>query len=154
MRVSRCLDYLKDCEYQLLGRFELGPISMSDTFMMSMDQTFTAIIFDCDGTLVDSAGAHLTAYNVALAHSGMAMSWDWYSSRLGIPARNLLSNFCCEQKLNLLLNDLVEAYDLAFRRELASIQEITAVANIARAYLGKVPLLLRQTGHTVTWKRA
>lgn len=119
---------------------------MPDEFLLNMDQSFAAIIFDCDGTLVDSAGAHLAAYNVALAQSGVPMSWNWYSSRLGIPARDLLSNFCAEQKLDLHADDLVRTYDLAFRRELASVQEITEVANIARAFRGKVPLAVASNG--------
>ncbi len=30
----------------------------------ALDEPFAALIFDCDGTLVDTARAHLAAYNV------------------------------------------------------------------------------------------
>lgn len=112
----------------------------------SLQQPFEAILFDCDGTLVDSAGAHLAAYNVALEPRGVTMPWDWYSTRLGIPARDLLALFAAERQIDLLLDEMVRAYDLAFRRELACVREVTVVADIARAYSGKVPLAVASNG--------
>ena len=119
---------------------------MAEAFTIGAEPSFQAIIFDCDGTLVDSAAAHLSAYNVALGPDAPSMSWDWYSTRLGIPARELLSQFSSEHKLNIALDDLVRTYDVAFKRDLASIQEITVIADIARAYLGKVPLAVASNG--------
>lgn len=114
--------------------------------MFSLDGPFAAIIFDCDGTLVDSAGAHLAAYNVALAPGGITMSWPWYSTRLGIPARDLLALFAVEREIDIPLDKMVRTYDLAFRRELANVREIPAVADIARAYFGKVLLAVASNG--------
>ena len=39
------------------------------------------LIFDCDGTLVDTAPLHYHALQVALATQGLAMDGGWYFER-------------------------------------------------------------------------
>jgi Haloacid dehalogenase-like hydrolase len=84
----------------LTNNVVVGQISLSFcsliTLPVSPDESCVALIFDCDGTLVDSAQVHLAGYNAALAEYGKVMLWDWYSSRLGIPARDLLLIFAEE----------------------------------------------------------
>ena len=42
-----------------------------------IDGTFSALIFDCDGTLVDSAPAHLRSIQQALKPLGLAITPEW-----------------------------------------------------------------------------
>jgi beta-phosphoglucomutase-like phosphatase (HAD superfamily) len=97
-------------------------------FQFSPDESCAALIFDCDGTLVDSAPVHLAGYNAGLAEYGKLMSWDWYSSRLGIPARDLLLIFAKEFEIRLNIERAMTIYATAFHENLSLISEVTLVA--------------------------
>jgi beta-phosphoglucomutase-like phosphatase (HAD superfamily) len=42
------------------------------------------VIFDCDGTLVDSSDLHLRSFQSALRAQGHDMDRDWYHARTGL----------------------------------------------------------------------
>ncbi|GAA4557694.1 HAD family hydrolase [Planotetraspora kaengkrachanensis] len=52
---------------------------------------YSALIFDCDGTLVDSGPAHEKAWRQALADRGVELDPDWYRERTGLSADVLLA---------------------------------------------------------------
>ena len=54
---------------------------------------FDAIIFDCDGTLVDTAPTHFIAYREAFGSMGISVNWDWYESLLGLTPESLLDRY-------------------------------------------------------------
>ena len=49
-----------------------------------LEAGFAGVIFDCDGTLVDSASAHLRAMQQAAARQGTHMDRHWYEERGGL----------------------------------------------------------------------
>ena len=112
------------------------------------DEKCAALIFDCDGTLVDSAQVHLAGYNAALAEYQKVMSWDWYSARLGITARDLLLVFATEFGVDLNIDRAMTIYGNAFHENLTLIHEVVLVADIARAYRGKLPMAVASNGNS------
>lgn len=52
-----------------------------------------AVIFDCDGTLVDSADAHFHSMQDAAEAQGLSMDRSWYNQRRGLSRMSLLSEF-------------------------------------------------------------
>jgi beta-phosphoglucomutase-like phosphatase (HAD superfamily) len=112
----------------------------------SLDEPFGALIFDCDGTLVDTARAHLAAYNAVLAKTREEMSWQWYQSRLGMPAHELLLELFEERQLELAIEEAVAGHARAYQASFDQMREITAVAEVARAYHGKVPMAVASNG--------
>ncbi len=114
--------------------------------LFRLDPPFSALIFDCDGTLVDTARAHLAAYNAALAGAHIEMPWSWYSSRLGVPARELLVEFATGHRLSLDIAQATAAHARAYAESFAAMREVPAVAAVARAWHGKVPLAVASNG--------
>lgn len=53
----------------------------------------SAVIFDCDGTLVHSSDAHLGAMQDAAAAQGFAMAQEWYQQRTGLDRETLFREF-------------------------------------------------------------
>ena len=54
---------------------------------------FSAVIFDCDGTLVESSAAHMKSMQAAAREQGVEMSEEWYLARTGLDRASLLLEF-------------------------------------------------------------
>jgi beta-phosphoglucomutase-like phosphatase (HAD superfamily) len=101
---------------------------------------FKALIFDCDGTLVLSAGLHFAAFSQALARQGAVMDAAWYGQRTGLARRDLLAE---------LREDFFPALDLvqAVRDSIDATGALAAtclpnppVVALARRWFGLVPM--------------
>lgn len=115
-------------------------------FQFVPDESCFALIFDCDGTLVDTTRVHLAGYNSALLEYEKKMPWEWYSTRLGIPARELLLSFAAELGINLEIDRAMEIYARTFHERLALVSEIALVSNLARTYCGRLPMAVASNG--------
>jgi beta-phosphoglucomutase-like phosphatase (HAD superfamily) len=52
--------------------------------------TAQALLFDCDGTLVNSAATWARAWAAALAEHGVRITPDWYRTRAGLSPGDLV----------------------------------------------------------------
>ena len=105
---------------------------------------FDAVIFDCDGTLVDSMPAHFEAWCDALSlfGAGGVLPEDVFFAMGGRPSRDIVME----------INDLYgfrldpEAIALAKRdayfKRLASVSLIDEVATFAQSLRGRVPMAI------------
>lgn len=114
--------------------------------LIQPDETFSALLFDCDGTLVDTAPSHLFAYNHALRQVGLEMSEGFYLPRFGLAPQDLLSEFGAMNNQVLDLDDVIGVYSAAYQADLSRLREIPLVAEIARAYHGRVPMAVVSNG--------
>jgi beta-phosphoglucomutase-like phosphatase (HAD superfamily) len=109
--------------------------------------TFDALVFDCDGTLVDSAGAHLHSIQVALSPLGLSMAPEWYSTRHGLGPDDLLDAYETDFKIqSLVREDFYGRVNEAFLANLHLIQEIKIVTDVARKWFGRVPMAVASNG--------
>ncbi|WP_299733398.1 HAD family phosphatase [uncultured Tateyamaria sp.] len=56
-------------------------------------EKFDAVIFDCDGTLIDSADVHLQCLMAGTQDQGHEMSPEWYAARNGLDRISLFDAF-------------------------------------------------------------
>ena len=54
---------------------------------------YAAIIFDCDGTLVNSGEGHFRAFQAAVQAQGCRMDRAWYNARTGLDRKSTLDAF-------------------------------------------------------------
>lgn len=109
--------------------------------------TFDALIFDCDGTLVDSAPAHLYSIQRALSPLGLTMTPEWYGTRHGLGPDDLLDAYEADFKVeSLVREDFYERVNEAFLANLHLIQEIKIVTDVARRWFGTVPMAVASNG--------
>ncbi len=121
---------------------------------MSIDlpQPFSALIFDCDGTLVNTAPAHLAAVRQAIQPQGHTMPTEWYMERAGLTPDALLDSL--EQEAEALGNPVTPldratifaTYNDFFQESLHHLREVEEVASLARKWHGKVPLSVASNG--------
>ena len=118
---------------------------------LSLPTPFSALIFDCDGTLVDTAPAHFFAITEALKLQGHTMDRDWYMARAGLTPDALLDAqeaavAAAGKVLPLNRNTVFATYNDHFRAGLPLLREVAAVAALARAWHGKVPMSVASNG--------
>ena len=105
-----------------------------------------ALIFDCDGTLVDSAPVYLRAWACGLASSGKTLDEAWYRERYGFSEQVLMQAF--EQAHGIALNyaSVAQRMRKAYLENIGALVEYPAVTAIARREYGRIPLAVASGG--------
>lgn len=112
-----------------------------------VEGTFDALIFDCDGTLIDTATAHLSALRVGLAEHGLTMTDEFYYPRSGLTPRALFDDY--EREIvgaPVQRAEVLARYAVSFKERLDLLKEISVVAEVARAWNGHVPMAVGSNG--------
>jgi len=109
---------------------------------------FDAVIFDCDGTLVDSMPAHFDAWCEALAlyGAGGIFKEDVFMAMGGRPTRDIVVELNDEYDLRLDPEAVAFAKREAFLKRLKTITLIDEVADFASSLRGKVPMAIASGG--------
>lgn len=109
---------------------------------------FDAVIFDCDGTLVDSMPAHFDAWCEALSlyGAGGVFKEDVFLAMGGRPTRDIVVELNDEYDLHLNPEAVALAKREAFLKRLGSITLIDEVAAFAESLRGKVPMAIASGG--------
>jgi beta-phosphoglucomutase-like phosphatase (HAD superfamily) len=109
--------------------------------------SFDALIFDCDGTLIDTAPAHYRSLQTALRQNNRDMPADWYFNRVGLTPLALLNSFEAEfGMLPIPQSALLRIYTNAYQQHMGDLREITLVADLARQWHGRVPMAVASNG--------
>nr|WP_294517161.1 HAD family phosphatase [uncultured Rhodopila sp.] len=105
-----------------------------------------AIIFDCDGTLVNTPPIYARAWMAGLRCSGRAITAEWYLARAGMSEYVLMDAFEAETGLRLDRQQVVATMRAVFFEALPELQEIAAVTRIARDKHGRLPMAVASGG--------
>ncbi len=105
---------------------------------------FDAVIFDCDGTLVDSMPAHFEAWCEALTlyGSGGVFKEDVFLAMGGRPTLDIVAEINDEYDLRLNPEAVAFAKREAFLRRLHTLALIDEVAAYAKSLRGKIPMAI------------
>lgn len=109
-------------------------------------EPFNALIFDCDGTLADTMPTHVKAWVASYKAFGIDIAEGPFFAMGGLPNRAIIETLNAEHGYTL---DVARTQDEKERRFLAMLHmvtEIEAVADIARAYHGRVPIAVASSG--------
>jgi beta-phosphoglucomutase-like phosphatase (HAD superfamily) len=109
---------------------------------------FDAVIFDCDGTLVDSMPAHFEAWCEALAlyGAGGIFKEDVFFAMGGRPTLDIVVELNDEYNLKLDPAAVALAKRAAFLKRLSTITLIEEVASFADSLRGKIPMAIATGG--------
>ncbi|MGJ8656856.1 MAG: HAD family hydrolase [Akkermansiaceae bacterium] len=116
------------------------------------DGSFEAVIFDLDGTLVDSMPAHFQAWREALAQFNVpkdVFPEDVFYSMGGRPTKDIVVELNGEFGLNIDPTDVALAKREAFMNLLDKVEINEDVVNYARSMRGKVPMAIATGGTRV-----
>ena len=109
---------------------------------------FDAVIFDCDGTLVDSMPAHFEAWCEALSMHGAGgiFKEDVFMAMGGRPTRDIVVEINDEYDLRLDPEAVAFAKREAFLKRIHSLTLIDEIAAFAESLRGKMPLAVASGG--------
>ncbi len=112
------------------------------------DSGFEAVIFDCDGTLVDSMPAHFDAWCEALAlyGAGGVFKEDVFFAMGGRPTLDIVVELNDEYDLKLDPAAVAFAKREAFLKRLNMVTLIEEVAAFAESLRGKMPMAIATGG--------
>ena len=109
-------------------------------------EPFSALIFDCDGTLADTMPTHYRAWSAALSALGAEFKESQFYAMGGMPTATIIQALNDEYGYTLEVESTHHDKEQRYLTLLHQVTEIKAVADIARAYHGKVPMAVASGG--------
>ncbi|GAA5481859.1 HAD family hydrolase [Haloferula sargassicola] len=113
------------------------------------------IVFDCDGTLVNSMPAHFEAWCEALAFYGAANVFqeDVFYAMGGRPTKDIVVQLNGDYGLRLSPEAVAMKKREAFLNRLSQVDEIVEVVEFARACRGRIPMAVATGGTRMVIER-
>jgi HAD superfamily hydrolase (TIGR01509 family) len=104
------------------------------------------LIFDCDGTLVDSMPLHMKAWEHAITSRGEAWDYPFFFSKKGTPEERIVVLYNEHFKMNLDPKDTVKTKHEFFRSHISEFKPIPHVIAVVKKYRGKLPMAVASGG--------
>ncbi len=107
---------------------------------------YRALIFDCDGTLADTAPFHFRSLQEAFRKQGLPIEESWYRERVGLSRTPLLRAY--EQQFGVSIDWAATEVDSekSFAELVHGVREFPLVASIAREHKGRMPMAVASGG--------
>lgn len=110
--------------------------------LKQLDRQFDALIFDCDGTLVDTMPTHFVAWREALQRYGLDHLFpeDRFYQWGGVSATVVVERLAQEAGKTVDAAAIADEKERLFHDMLETIKPIEVDVELARAYHGRLPL--------------
>lgn len=105
-----------------------------------------ALIFDCDGTLVDSAPLYTLAWTAGLALSQCTMDAQWYRDRYGLSEHVLMDEFEHMHGITLNREAVIACMRQTYLENLEILGDMPGMSEIVHREHGRVPLAVASGG--------
>ncbi|MBB2200674.1 HAD family hydrolase [Gluconacetobacter tumulisoli] len=109
-------------------------------------ENVAGLIFDCDGTLVNTPPIYARAWEKGFAESGVRMPAEWFMARAGMSDHVLMDAFASDFKALFDRKSAVRTMRKAFFEDIGALTEIDHVARIARDNHGRRPMAVASGG--------
>ena len=104
------------------------------------------LVFDCDGTLADTMPLHWRAWQIVTHRHELHFPMDRFYSLGGVPSRDIVKLLATEQGRTLDYLAVAHEKEQVYLPLMAQVRPIEAVAAIARANYGKIPMAVASGG--------
>jgi HAD superfamily hydrolase (TIGR01509 family) len=107
---------------------------------------YAALIFDCDGTIVDTFPIHYQSFVAAMQPFGASLPATWLHTNRGLTAINMVQRFNHDFGFALDPDRINVDRQQHYLTLLHQVQPIPPVAEIAQTYHGQVPMAVASSG--------
>ena len=105
-----------------------------------------ALIFDCDGTLVDSMFAHYSAWREALVSQDIELDEQYFYRHSGTPSSRVIPMFAAEQGKEIDFQQALVDKEKHFLESIDLLKRIPHVVEIAESHRGKLKMAVASGG--------
>ena len=117
-----------------------------DPALIAPPEPYKAIIFDCDGTLADTMPLHAKSWAATYKSFGIDIAEQPFLDMGGLPNRAIIEKLNRELGQTLDVERTQEQKERRYLEALHTVVEIQAIADIARAHHGRVPIAVASSG--------
>lgn len=117
-----------------------------DYSLIAPPEPYKALIFDCDGTLADTMPAHAKAWAASYQSFGIDITEQPFIDMGGLPNRAIIETLNEQYGYGLDVAQTQADKEHRYLEMLHTITEIKAVADIARAHQGQIPMAVASSG--------
>lgn len=103
---------------------------------------FKALLFDFDGTVADTMGAHLEAWNRGLAIYNLTLSREQHQAWAGRPTRAIVDLLVEMHNVAIQADEFLREKEIHYLASLNQVREIISVVEVIKHYHGKIPLAI------------
>jgi beta-phosphoglucomutase family hydrolase len=104
------------------------------------------LIFDCDGTLVDTMPLHWEAWQMVAGKHGLHFPEERFYALGGVPSRDIVKMLAAEQNLSLDHLAIAHEKEEAYLAVMPHAKGIAPVIDVVREHHGKVPMAVASGG--------
>ncbi|HBV64292.1 MAG TPA: HAD family hydrolase [Rhodopirellula sp.] len=105
-----------------------------------------ALIFDCDGTLVDSMFAHYSAWRGALVSQGVELDEQYFYRHAGTPSSRVIPMFAAQQGKEIDFRQALADKEQYFLDSIDLLKRIPHVVQIAENHRDKLKMAVASGG--------
>jgi beta-phosphoglucomutase family hydrolase len=113
---------------------------------LALVEASKAIIFDCDGTLVDSMPVHFIAWRETMDRHGIHFSEERFYALGGVPSDRIIAMLASEQNVQVEAKLVANEKEQAFLTRIDLLVEIEPVVSVVRSNRGLKPLAVASGG--------
>ena len=117
---------------------------------ISVPAHIKGLIFDCDGTLVDSMPIHWICWHETFAAFGQTCPQEFLDNLKGVPTHRIVMHYNEQFGTSLDVDAFTEQKENLAKKKLLEVKPIEAVADIVRANAGKRPMAVASGGPYAT----
>jgi len=108
------------------------------------------LIFDCDGTLVDSMPLHIKAWEFAINYAGLRWDFEFFDSKKGMPSNEILELYSKEFGVSIDIEKILQTKYDYFYMHRTEFKPIEHVVDIVFEYKDKLPMSVASGGSRKT----
>ncbi|KYG68730.1 phosphatase [Bdellovibrio bacteriovorus] len=106
------------------------------------DRDHKALLFDFDGTVADTMGAHLKAWNIGLASYNLTLSKEQHQAWAGRPTRKIVEMLNEMHKVQIPADVFLKEKEVHYFSAINEIKEIKAVMDVIKHYHRRLPMAI------------
>jgi beta-phosphoglucomutase family hydrolase len=115
----------------------------------ALPERIKGLIFDCDGTLVDTMPVHFIAWTAALEKHGLELDEKRFYEFAGMPTQKIIEILSAEQGIEVSAEEIAHEKEQMYLEAIPGVKRIGKVVDIAEREKGRRKLAVASGG----WKR-